>query len=59
MKFMRVQSTRGWGRLFAFLSPVAGLLIVAGIVMALTARRAPDHQRNLSETDVPHEAMEG
>jgi len=49
----------GFGFLFAFLTPVAGLMIVAGIIMALTAGRAPDDGQSLSETDAPHEPMEG
>lgn len=47
----------GFGFLFAFLTPIAGLMIVAGIIMALTARRPPGVQR--SEIDHPHEPMNG
>jgi len=49
----------GFGFLFAFLTPVAGLMILAGITVALTAGRTPEHQRDLPEIDAPHEPMKG
>jgi hypothetical protein len=38
----------GFGFLFAFLTPVGGLLIVGGTVLGLTAKQSPHRTRSLS-----------